>query len=143
MNTLSELIECIEANYNPSNNSTIEYLMYYVKQYNGDDWKKYMNTEKTFTRTSIFRSTNFDIYLLYWKKGHATPYHLHPQNGCILKVLEGHLKEDIKDRDDNIITHMAIPNTISYMHNVNGMHRIIALEDTFSLHIYSPSGYYD
>lgn len=42
----------------------------------------------------LFRTDKFEIRLLCWKPFQATPKHPHPQNGCLMKILEGKLIEE-------------------------------------------------
>jgi hypothetical protein len=67
---------------------------------------------------------------------------LHPENGCLLRILEGSLMENIK-QDESTKMNFYGTNYVSYMHNLKGSHKITALSQTFSLHLYSPPGYYD
>lgn len=52
------------------------------------------------------------------------------------------LKEEIKNKELNK-TNVYTNNNVCYMHNSKGTHKIIALSETFSLHLYSPPGFYN
>ena len=62
-------------------------------------------------------------------------------NGCLLKVLEGELEEFLYNKNLKLRTKSKIKkNTINYMNNNIGYHRITNNNNinAFSLHIYSP-----
>lgn len=99
--------------------------------------------EKTsLQRNLLFRNSNYEIYLLVWPSNFCKDYHYHPRNGCILHVLKGQLLEIIKN--NNIENHyLRDCGETSYIDNSLGIHKIIALEDSISLHIYSPPRFYE
>ena len=66
-----------------------------------------------------------------------TKYHNHPKNGCVLKVLQGQLLEINKN---NMLT-LNKDNVGIKLHNE--FHRILANEQSYSLHYYSPPNFYD
>ena len=97
-----------------------------------------------YTRKIIYRDTNKEIIMIQWNKNARTGVHDHPENGCIIKLLCGRLKEYIYDYDRTLIESKIIKqNDISYIDSDIGQHKIVALEDSCSLHVYSPPGYYD
>lgn len=95
-----------------------------------------------FYKKKIYLSNNFEIILIYWKLNHSTCYHSHPSNGCVLKVLSGQLKETLLHNGNKKESIFNI-NDVSYMHDEKGVHKIEALENSISMHIYSPPLYYD
>lgn len=140
ISNLEDLIYVLEENFKEG---TIESLKNHVEKYNGLDWRRYADTTKEFSRNLIYRSDNIELILISWKKDYSTKYHFHPENGCILKVLEGTLMENIKSKDDIVKMNIYNQNNVSYMHNDKGSHQIISLSNVFSLHIYSPPGFYN
>ena len=139
ISNLEELIYFLEKDYN---NSSIEFLKTHMENYVGIDWRQYTNIKKIFNRNIIYRSKNLELILISWQKDYETEHHFHPENGCLLRILEGSLMEDIKLDENNKINFYGT-NNISYMHNTKGSHKITALSQTFSLHLYSPPGYFD
>jgi hypothetical protein len=59
-----------------------------------------------------------------------------------VKILDGQLEETIKNNENKLITIFNI-NDISYMHDDYGIHKIMALKKSYSLHIYSPPRFYN
>lgn len=115
----------------------------------------------SYTRVIIPNMSNdlFELILICWDKNQTSPIHNHPENGCILKVLQGELTEDVYVRENIDTLHSEVldktylhtktrinpTNSISYMCGDDVIHKISNTnlnEDemcqTVSLHIYSP-----
>ena len=60
----------------------------------------------------------------------------------LLKLLEGKLKEERYDKFKKYKSSELTVNSVGYMHDILGAHKIIALEESYSLHLYSPPMYY-
>ena len=146
ISNLQELIfhlkKSYEANIKNYNNVSIEFLKNHMEQYVGVDWKKYIDLTKPFNKNIIYQSKDMELVLIYWSKDYETLHHYHPENGCLLRVMDGTLKEEIKNKELNK-TNVYTNNNVCYMDNSKGTHKIIALSETFSLHLYSPSGFYN
>ena len=105
----------------------------------------------------IYSSDIFDIILIKWDKNCQSKIHDHPNKGCLLKILSGKLCEEVYDNKLNIIESNVlsakldlVPNRpdgvlqkfdISYRIGNEILHKIIASEDSYSLHIYIPGRY--
>ena len=139
---LYDLICLLENTFAKNESDTIENLKTYMENYNGFDWRKYADVNKEFTRNLVYRSENLELLLISWNKDYSTEYHFHPKNGCLLRILEGTLMENIK-LDEKIKTNFYGQNNVSYMHDDKGSHKITALSQTFSLHLYSPPGFFN
>lgn len=142
--TLPALFEACAQTYTHGSIKQVEPL---VQAYNGGDWKSYcILPDQPFIKNTLFRSAAFEAILIHWKAGFTTDFHAHPSNGCILKVLDGTLEETVKHTTDCVQAEsVSIYSTtsVSYMHDSKGMHKIKALTDATSLHIYAPSGFYN
>jgi cysteine dioxygenase len=120
-------------------------LTHIVKNYIGDDWRQYINfNNNTYNRIRLndFSNSKFEMYIISWKPDQMSPVHDHSDNGCIMKVLDGSLKEILYDynltpMNDTIIN----KNYVSFIDNHIGLHKIEALDYSVSLHIYSPPNY--
>lgn len=138
--SLSKTLEACAATYTTG---SIEQVQRLILNSSGSDWKIHaQTTEKPFLKHTVFRNYAFEAVLIQWKSGFATDFHAHPSNGCILKVLDGSLKETVKsgcEMTDTVYT----PSTTSYMHDSKGVHKVTAVTDATSLHIYAPPGFYD
>jgi cysteine dioxygenase len=104
--------------------------------YNKDDWRNYVSFDNIhYKRNLVYKNDIFEIILICWKKNQESPIHDHPENGCIFKVLEGSIIELKK----NSIRTLNI-NDIGYSIGKN-VHQIKAIQDTITLHVYSPPNY--
>lgn len=104
--------------------------------------------KNTYNKNVIFRNDDFELILISWDKNICTNIHNHPKNGCIMKILEGTLKEEIY-KENNQNNTLVKKNTYkkgdeSYIHDSLGYHKIINENQySYSLHIYSPPNFYD
>jgi hypothetical protein len=118
-----------------------------VLAYNGGDWKSHcILPDQPFKKHTLFCNAAFEAILIQWKAGFTTDFHAHPSNGCILRVLDGTLEETVKHSTDCVPEEtVSIYSTtvVSYMHDSKGVHKIKALTDATSLHIYAPPGFYN
>ena len=96
-----------------------------------------INKPNKYEKKILYRNKDYELVLINWKKGAVTKYHNHPKNGCVLKVLNGKLNEI--DNSNSVILNK---NDVTFkLHNQ--YHKIVALENTYSLHYYSPPNFYD
>ena len=113
-----------------------------LKKYKLSDWKKYVKVnEITYNREKVHTCDLFDIYIMTWDTGQKSLIHNHPENGCLLQVLQGSLYEELYDLNLNLIKKdLFETNNINYIDNSIGFHKIenIGIEIAVSLHIYSP-----
>ena len=131
-----------------SNHDTLDKAAEFLQSYREDDWKKYMNKDneenkKTgfYYRHLVYQDFNFDIYVIEWTKNSYADIHDHPDNGCLLKVLEGKLLEKNYDKELKLIDSETIhKGDINYIQNNLRYHSIQNTFDgtSYSLHIYSP-----
>jgi len=142
MKTLEELFETISDNI--KNEKELIDLKNIVLSYNGDDWKEYINfSESKYTRNLIFKNDYVEMLLICWNINQQSGIHDHPKNGCILRILDGILTEEVYRIDNNKpvldTKNICYKNNISYQMGELGLHNIVNKNDkTISLHIYSP-----
>tara|TARA_B100000123_G_scaffold173990_1_gene129200 strand:+ start:226 stop:666 length:441 start_codon:yes stop_codon:yes gene_type:complete len=115
---------------------------YLLRNYNGEEWKDYINFENNnYGKKLVHRDDNFEIKVLSWKPGDKSGIHNHSEFGCLMKVLQGNLQENIYSDNLNLldIKHLST-NEVSYIDNTIGYHSINNNynKDCISLHIYSP-----
>jgi predicted metal-dependent enzyme (double-stranded beta helix superfamily) len=144
MNSVKELYESIGASI--SNTSALNKFADELKQYQGVDWKVHVQfSEDTYARHLIFRHDLFEILLLCWAPGQSTQLHNHPEQGCVLKVLQGSLLEERYQIGSNtpFLTEVLRAGDIGYMNNTMGIHRVSNKEliPAVSLHVYAPAEY--
>jgi hypothetical protein len=140
INNLSTLVNIL--NRTLINNINVRSSTLILDKYIGNDWKIYKPSDKIlyehkFIRTQLYSNNNYELLLLSWYKK-MSGFHNHPDNGCLLKVLEGKLYECVKINNE-IKCNILDKNDIGYN---KGSHNIISRDKTYSLHIYSPPKYY-
>ena len=123
------------------NNKNVINAIDIFKIYNGNDWKKYITKTDSYSRSVISRNENYELLLLSWNKFSSTPYHNHPKNGCLIKLVEGVISENTINNTSTNTIKLFYPNDISYK-NGNEYHKITALKKSYSLHLYSPPNFY-
>ena len=127
----------------------INYLYNCFYNYNDNDWKQYIITNpNNYEKEIIYKNSDFELVLISWNKNSITKYHSHPSNGCILKVMDGYLietKNFDNSQNDKLSNYrynkILLPDTISISNN-NDKHRIKTYKQSYSLHLYSPPGFY-
>ena len=127
-------------------NNNFDDIVNIVEQYNGLDWKKYIDNKKSNGKNynkkkiDIVDNIFFDMYIVSWNNNKKSKIHNHANNGCIMKVLNGNLMEHIYDIKLNLINSRIInKNDVSFINDNIGYHSIRNIEDvSHTLHIYSP-----
>jgi cysteine dioxygenase len=120
---------------------SLKYIKQLLIDNNITNWDKYKKQTNYYYKNIVYKDKYYEIVLISWKKDVITPIHDHPKNGCILKVLEGQLSEDYYD-NGKIINKLLNKNDIAYRDG-GEKHTIKALENSYSLHIYSPPNFYN
>lgn len=139
---LKSLYNTMNANYiNPSDFIDLTHI---VNDYIGTDWIHMIEYKDFYNkiRLDYYSNNKIELYIICWKPGQTSPIHDHSENGCIMKVLTGSLKE-------TLYTYNLIPQNetiinkdyVSFIDNHVGLHKIEALDYSVSLHIYSPPNY--
>lgn len=148
MTTLIELAKKLKENLNKNgdikNFGDIKNLKDILLEYSGDDYKRYCDfSDKSYTRNLIFRDEHFEILILCWNKHQKSGIHNHPEKGCLVRVLEGSLRELCYDGDNRFISENIInKDDISYQKGYNGRHNIVNGKNrSVTLHVYSPPDY--
>lgn len=99
--------------------------------------------KNNYNRISLVSCEAYDLLLLCWEPGQGSSFHSHPQKGCLVKILEGRLEDELKvdGQDSSFRSHNA--NDVLYITDKMGMHRVFNAQETnaISLHLYAPGGY--
>jgi cysteine dioxygenase len=101
-------------------------------------------SNECYTRNCIEDNEKFELILICWCAGQATPIHDHDGEECWVKVIEGQFKETIYKQngkgDMNVVkSGISKPNDITYMKDFMGFHTLenIADKKSMSLHLYA------
>ncbi len=104
--------------------------------------EKIINENNFYEKYYLYENENFSLVLIKWNKDSSSKIHDHPEKGCIMRILKGSLKEETYSLKLNKISVNIInKDKIGYKQGKKILHKIIAIEDTISIHVYVP-GYY-
>ena len=99
--------------------------------------------KNNYNRISLVNSEAYDLVLICWEPGQGSSFHSHPSKGCLVKILEGRLEDELKEegKDSQFRSHLA--NDVLYITDKMGMHRVFNAQETnaTSLHLYAPGEY--
>ena len=101
-------------------------------------------SEECYTRNCITQGDEFELILLCWEKGQASPIHDHGGEECWVKIIDGEFKETLYQKNDagdlETVKSMKSSNgDITYMVDFMGYHRLENLSNkrSVSLHLYA------
>ena len=99
---------------------------------------------ESYTRNCIVENEKYELILLCWEKGQATPIHDHGGEECWVKVIHGEFRETIYKLDDHaalseVKSTISKTGDISYMIDFMGYHRLENRSGSraMSLHLYA------
>jgi len=156
ISNLEKLFDEITEHVKKNHLSTASHLL---EHYCGNDWKKYLcecdcshsiTCQKQTIYHKILVKINdiVEMFVIKWGKSAESCIHDHPDDGCIVKILDGTLREDVyeKECDDKInflSTNVLKTNDIGYRESNKILHKITNINDkeSVSLHIYSKPNY--
>jgi cysteine dioxygenase len=97
----------------------------------------------TYVRIPLIQKEQYDLLLCCWLPGQLSPFHGHPEQGCLVKMLEGSLQEELKRTDGSIRIRVNNKSRIAYINDRIGIHQVknIFAQPAVSLHLYAPGGY--
>jgi cysteine dioxygenase len=127
-------------------NQSLESCDGFLKEYNSEDWKEFIkhnsNFNKDYNKILIFKNNNFEIYLIIWEKNGIAKMHNHASNGCLMKILEGSIKETQyhSETKQELDYKTYTQDNTSFIHDSLFYHSIenINNDKSMTLHIYSP-----
>ena len=145
INTLTQLGLTITSEL--ENNKLID-LKNILENYTGQDWKEYVSfCCQKYKRNLVFINQIVEILIICWEDGQKSGIHDHTENGCLLRMMEGRLQEDIYMKNSDTISlvqsNSLEKDNISYKQGNVCLHNIIneSGNQSVSLHIYSPPNY--
>lgn len=89
--------------------------------------------DSAYTRHLLQKTPEFELYCIVWSAGAETPFHGHPDGGCWMRVLTGHLHEVTVAGERDLLT-----GDTGFQRGPYGIHKIVARETSRSLHLYKP-----
>ena len=135
---MNRIIRGFQKNYN--NLAKSKYLL---NNYKSNDWIKYINFDiENYKKNLVYRNNDFEIFVTCWLPNQETKIHNHSKNGCLIKILEGNMKEITYNTGSHKVIGENImkTNDIRYIDDSICYHKMINNTEfnCISLHIYSP-----
>jgi cysteine dioxygenase len=141
--TIPELLKIISEDI--KNNGILIDLIETVDSYNGNDYIEYVKyDDNSYHRNCIYIDNNIEVYIISWKSNQETKIHDHPKKGCLLRILENELEENLYNKHlQNFNTNILTEANTSYIEGDMILHKIKnnTNKNSVSLHIYSPPNY--
>jgi len=149
--TLTELIQLLYQAFE-TNLVDIDYIQIIMQNYksNPKDWLQYANFKPNKYTRNLVDSGNgkFNLLLLCWAEGQGSSIHDHTNSHCIMKCLQGKLREtkyawpEEKDQPMKVISDGDLNlNEITYINDSLGLHRVenpSHTDEAVTLHLYTP-----
>lgn len=90
----------------------------------------YYNTciANKYNRRLLYDNKYYEIIEITWGTNSVTDIHNHSSKGCIFKLIDGKLMEEIYTKHIKTNTKVLYPGDISYIDNTIGLHKIINLK---------------
>lgn len=135
MNNFIKCLNYVSKNKDINNIKNIYTIINYYKVNDfHKDFNNYIIKNPTnYEKSIIYKNDDYELVLISWANNAFANYHNHPKNGCVMKVLDGVLLENesilMKEGDSKFKYH-------------KDFHCVRALEQSYSLHYYSPPNYY-
>ena len=115
-----------------------------LSSYNSNDWKQYISFDKQdYKKNLVYRDNNFEMFVVCWLPNQETKIHNHSEEGCLLKILEGNITEELYNKNFVLQekNNLALSD-VRYIDDSIGIHKMKNNEvNTISLHIYSPPNF--
>ena len=115
-----------------------------LSSYNSTDWKQYISFGKQdYKKNLVYRDNNFEMFVVCWLPNQETKIHNHSEEGCLLKILEGNITEELYNKNFVLQekNNLALSD-VRYIDDSIGIHKMKNNEvNTISLHIYSPPNF--
>ena len=125
------------------NSKRLDSVAHILTAYENSNWKDYVKfSDESYVRNLVCRNDVFEIFIICWKSNQKSPIHNHAKNGCLMKVLDGALDQDMYSHDLQFLgTSTVHTSEVSYIHDDIGLHTIENKQPkstSVSLHVYSP-----
>lgn len=147
INKLSNLVNLI--NINLTKNKNLYFVKDLFNSYCGNDWKKYINNNlnnnsNNYYKELLYNNDKFELFLINWNKKSFSKIHDHSKNGCLFKIVDGELTENIYNKDIKLIKiNKYKKDDCGFISNELYYHKIFNNNNfnSYSLHLYSPPLY--
>lgn len=134
---------------NLRNGKHLKNMSHIVTTYIGNDYSQFVKFDQNkYNRSIVYKDQHIEMVVISWNPNQRTPLHDHPSNGCLLKVLDGNLIENIYEfnlvdkKCDYITSKFLSAGNLSYKEHNKILHNIVNKNNqSITLHIYSPPNF--
>lgn len=122
----------------------------YIKAYSGTDYLRHVKfSSSNYQRVYLeeYSTELFDVFLICWEEGQVAPPHDHPDEGCVLRILEGQVTENLYGQSNGpecgfckIKSRELMAGDVSYLEKSQYIHSVHAHKGRcISIHFYPPN----
>jgi predicted metal-dependent enzyme (double-stranded beta helix superfamily) len=146
--TITELGDSITSEL--VNGKHLRELKYILEEYDGHDYNTYamhMIEDGEYHKKTAYINDSIEIVVITWGEHCSTKIHDHPRTGCLMRVLENSICEDIfgniGGKPQLSETTILEKNNISYTRGNIRLHRIknVTTQVSISIHVYGTPSY--
>jgi len=144
MSTIQEIKKYLDKHIGHSDSEDLRELRDWFQKLEVDHWPNRVAFRKNnYNRISLINCEAYELLLLCWNPAQASDFHSHPSKGCLVKILEGRLEDELKTGENESQFRSHIKNDVLYISDKMGQHRMFNAqeENAVSLHLYAPGGY--
>lgn len=144
MNSLEEIRKELDLRILSPDFSDLKSLFDWFGKLEIPELEKHVGFEdKSYCRVPLIANDKYDLLLCCWKSGQEATFHGHPDQGCLVKILDGTLNEELKYNGGNSEIRHHLTGDLGYIIDKIGIHRVWnpSKENAVSLHLYAPGGY--
>lgn len=143
MANFQEIIQKVSEHLMSDRSAKLIELKGWLEEIKVSDWEERVTfCDENYHREIIHQEELFEIILICWKGGQASGIHDHPNRGCLVKVLQGCLNDEVFTNSQSFKNEYPLHNVL-HISNQVGVHKMEnkCTEDAISLHIYAPGFY--
>ena len=143
LSTLEEIQKYLDKNIKQGNTKELTNIKPWFQNLELAHWKNRVEFRKNeYNPITLINCDAYQLLLMCWNPSQGSSFHSPPAKGCLIKVLEGRLDDELQaeDKDSQFRIHMQ--NDVFFISNNMGQHRVFNSQDEIavSLHLSAPGG---
>jgi len=143
MANFQDIIRKVKSHLSSDQSAKLVTLKTWLEEIDVTDWKQKVSfCNEHYNRVIIHQEELFEVILICWKGGQASSIHDHPNRGCLVKILQGCLNDEVFSNNESFRNEYPLKSVL-HISNQIGVHKMEnkCTEDAISLHIYAPGFY--
>jgi len=144
MKNLEEVKKELDTRLLTSSFSSLKDILDWFSQLEIEDIESHFGFEDdNYCRVPLLAEDEYDLLLCCWKPDQQSAFHGHPNQGCLVKIIEGTTTQEVEFVDGSLKTNENPKGSVAYIDDSIGIHRVWngGKENAVSLHLYAPGGY--